>query len=235
MVRFHRPVQVGAVDADGHPHQHVLGPLDDGPVDAQQVGPLQRLEAEVVVVEVAHVDDFRVQAVGVGCDRGRQLGRHERRLLARLGVDVRRHQLDRLGERLQRVLVQVGDRDAGGELEKGGEGEGGRGGDAREAGGMRGKGERGREVRERGAARAPPPPPPSLLLSPVLRPLAPILSPPLQAYHRVVRVGGRHGGRRLSCQLVQLGRRHALVDAGRDLLGDQDLRIGEGERGGEGV
>ena len=81
------------VDANRYPHQHVLRPLHNPAVDAQQVGTLQclqygsptgpqlcgspplcevgtqhgraHLETEVVVVKVAVVDDLTVQALSV--------------------------------------------------------------------------------------------------------------------------------------------------------------------------
>jgi hypothetical protein len=51
------------VDANGHPHQHVLGPLHDLAIHFQQVGPLQSLEPKVVVLEVPVVDDDTVQTL----------------------------------------------------------------------------------------------------------------------------------------------------------------------------
>ena len=52
-----------AVDADRDAHDHVLGPFRDVAVAAHEVGPLQRLEAEVVVFKVAVVDDGAVDLV----------------------------------------------------------------------------------------------------------------------------------------------------------------------------
>ncbi len=46
----------------------------------------------------------------------------------------------------------------------------------------------------------------------------------LQAHQRIVRVRRCQRGCRLSCKLVKLGRRHALVDAHRNLLRDEHLR-----------
>ena len=65
VVGLDRAREVAAVDADRHAHQHVLRPLDDAAVDAEQVGALEGLEAEVVVVEVAVVDDLGVELLGV--------------------------------------------------------------------------------------------------------------------------------------------------------------------------
>lgn len=43
VVGVHGSVHVLLVDADGHAHEHVLRALHYGPVDAQEVGSLQRL------------------------------------------------------------------------------------------------------------------------------------------------------------------------------------------------
>ena len=65
VVGLDRAREVAAVDADGDPHQHVLRPLDDAAVDAQEIRALEGLEAKVVVVEVAVVDDLGVELLGV--------------------------------------------------------------------------------------------------------------------------------------------------------------------------
>lgn len=56
-------VNVSAMDADGNSHQHVLRSLDRAAVDLEQVGLLQGLEPEIVVAEVAVVDDGRVESL----------------------------------------------------------------------------------------------------------------------------------------------------------------------------
>jgi hypothetical protein len=63
VVRLQCGFDIGAVDAERDTHDHVLGALDDLLVAAQQVRPLQSLEAEIIVAIVAIVDDRRVQAV----------------------------------------------------------------------------------------------------------------------------------------------------------------------------
>jgi hypothetical protein len=47
VVRLDGALDVFTVDADGDAHEHVLGPLGNFAVDAEQVGPLERLEAKV--------------------------------------------------------------------------------------------------------------------------------------------------------------------------------------------
>jgi hypothetical protein len=45
------------VDAKGDTHDHVLGSLDDFLIARQQIGALQRFEAEVVIVVVAVINN----------------------------------------------------------------------------------------------------------------------------------------------------------------------------------
>lgn len=70
-------LDVRAVDAHGDAHEHELGALYDGAVDAQQVRALQRLEPEKVILEVAVVYDGRVQNACVLLHHGVGLVRHE--------------------------------------------------------------------------------------------------------------------------------------------------------------
>mmetsp|Transcript_91538 Transcript_91538/g.165287 ORF Transcript_91538/g.165287 Transcript_91538/m.165287 type:complete len:286 (-) Transcript_91538:495-1352(-) len=56
VIRLHGCSCISAVDTASHSHDHVLRPLDDPVVHAEEVGLLQRLEAEEVVVEVSLVD-----------------------------------------------------------------------------------------------------------------------------------------------------------------------------------
>ena len=100
------------VDADGDAHQQVLRTLGDLAVDLQEVGFLQRLEAEEVVAEVAVVDDRRVEHLAVVPDDLEDIIRDQRSRLVGVRVDVLVEVLHRLAERLLRVLVQVADRDA---------------------------------------------------------------------------------------------------------------------------
>ena len=53
------------MDADGTAHEHVLGTFDDLALDLEEVGALQGLEPEEVVVEVAGVVKFGVDLVSV--------------------------------------------------------------------------------------------------------------------------------------------------------------------------
>ena len=105
-------VDVGAVYSHAHAHEQMLRPLHRLAVDLEQVGLLEGLEAEIVVVEVAVVDDGGVEAVRVGPDDFAQLRRDQG-----LGAAVARiHRvvqvLDHVAEHLLGLLVQVGDGDA---------------------------------------------------------------------------------------------------------------------------
>ena len=61
-------VDVVQVNAEGDAHQHVLRSLDDGTVHLDQVGALESLEAEEVVVEVAIVHDRGIEPLAVLLD-----------------------------------------------------------------------------------------------------------------------------------------------------------------------
>ena len=92
---------------------NLLRPLHDFAVDLEQIGPLQGLVAEVLIVEVSVVDDGGVQTLGVALDDrvvevrdhgGRPSMGHHR-------VEVRHD----LAEDLLGLLVEVGDDDPGSE------------------------------------------------------------------------------------------------------------------------
>ncbi len=58
-------VNVTTVNANGDTHKHVLRSLGDFAVDFQKVGTFERFEPEVLVVEVAIIDDRRVKRGGI--------------------------------------------------------------------------------------------------------------------------------------------------------------------------
>ena len=108
-------VDVLAVDADGDTHDHVLGALGNLAVDLEEVGFLQGLEAKVIVLEVAVMDDGGVEAVLVGHDDLVVPIRNERSLLSSLGVHVVVENFNVVREPLMGHLVQVGHRNTSGE------------------------------------------------------------------------------------------------------------------------
>ena len=63
LVRLDRGIYITPVDADRNSHNHVLRPLRDLAVAPHEVRSLEGLEAEVVVLEVAVVDDRPVDLV----------------------------------------------------------------------------------------------------------------------------------------------------------------------------
>lgn len=65
IVRFDGCIDVLSMDANSGSHQHVLWTLDDFSVYFQQIRSLECLEAKVVVVEVAIVDNGRIQLICV--------------------------------------------------------------------------------------------------------------------------------------------------------------------------
>mmetsp|Transcript_85769 Transcript_85769/g.191778 ORF Transcript_85769/g.191778 Transcript_85769/m.191778 type:complete len:753 (-) Transcript_85769:7-2265(-) len=111
VVRLDRRGDVAAVDAASDPHEHVLGPLDDCAVDAQEVRLLERLKTEVVEAEVAAVLHGRVQLGGVHVDELPDLVRDQRRRAALLVV-VAVQRAAGLPERAGGVLVEVRHGDA---------------------------------------------------------------------------------------------------------------------------
>ena len=63
LVRLDRGIYITPVNADRNPHNHVLGPFRDLAVAAHQITTFEGLEAEVVVLKVAVVDDRPVDLV----------------------------------------------------------------------------------------------------------------------------------------------------------------------------
>ena len=116
VVGLDRTLDVILVDADGDAHQHLLRAFGHFAVELEQVGALERLESEVVVAEIAVVDDGGVQLFGVGLDDLHDVVGDEAGVLSGhrvlVGVEVAHH----LGERLLGRLVEVGDGDPGSEL-----------------------------------------------------------------------------------------------------------------------
>merc|ERR1740128_38516 len=74
------------MDADGHPHQHLLGSLHHLASDLEQIGALQGLEPKVLVLKVANVNDSRVKTIFVVLDDFVVLVRDHWNLLASLGA-----------------------------------------------------------------------------------------------------------------------------------------------------
>ena len=106
------------MDANGNAQKHLLGAFGNFAVGAQQVGALQGLEPEVVVVEIAVVDRRRIQQFAVGLDDFHHVVGNQWRRQARFGADVLVQIPHGLRERLVGVLVQVGYSDTGGQKGK---------------------------------------------------------------------------------------------------------------------
>ena len=58
IVGVYRRVHVILVNAYRNAHQHVLGALYNFAVDFQQVASLQRLESEIIVIEIPIINDL---------------------------------------------------------------------------------------------------------------------------------------------------------------------------------
>ena len=63
LVSFYSSIYILSMNTNGDPHDHVLRPLGDLAVAPHEVRSFQGLEAEVVVLEVAVVDDRPVDLV----------------------------------------------------------------------------------------------------------------------------------------------------------------------------
>ena len=106
-IRFEDPVNVIAVDADGHPHVHVLRRLDDFVVHPQQVRAHEGAEPKVGELHVAVVNDGPVDDVLVLLRHLDELVRDQRHVPLGLGLNVRPGLIDVVAELLGRPLVQV--------------------------------------------------------------------------------------------------------------------------------
>jgi hypothetical protein len=68
VVGLDNAIDIVAVDANGDTHEHVRGSLCNASIDAEEVRSLKCLESEKVVVEIAVVDDGRVENIRVSLD-----------------------------------------------------------------------------------------------------------------------------------------------------------------------
>ena len=103
------------VHSDGHAHEQMLRPFRGLAVDLQQVGSLQGLETEEVVLEISIEDDGGVELVGVVLDDLMGLLVDQRRPQTRLGIRVIAQIVDDFGKDFLRLLVEIGNGDSGGE------------------------------------------------------------------------------------------------------------------------
>ena len=119
LVRLERTIDVVlAVDAQCDPHQHVLGTLVHRVVLLQQVRPLQRLEAEIIVrFKVTVVHDRRVDLVAMRLRNAIQLLRNDWRVLP-VQVHVIVQGVHHFGECLGCLLMHVRDRDPSRQVRK---------------------------------------------------------------------------------------------------------------------
>lgn len=108
-------LDIAALDTQSDTHDHVLRSLDNLAVDSEEVRPLERLEAEVVVRKVTVVNDGRVKDVLVVHDDLKHVIGDHRSMLVSLWVDPVVEIGHDGGEGLFRLLVQVGNGNTGGE------------------------------------------------------------------------------------------------------------------------
>ena len=113
VVGVERFLDVGVVDANSDTHEHVLRSFSHLTVEFEQVGALQGLETEVVVVVVSLVIDVVVEYLGVGHDDLVDFLGDERSVLVGFRVNVFTKVGDDIGERFLGRTVKVVDADAG--------------------------------------------------------------------------------------------------------------------------
>ena len=94
VVGFHCRFEVLFVDAHSDSHQHVLGSFYHATIHSQEVGAFERFEAEIIVIKITIVDDFRVQTFSVVHDDLEDVFGDERSGVVGLGVDMAVHDLD---------------------------------------------------------------------------------------------------------------------------------------------
>jgi hypothetical protein len=132
-------INIVQVNTHGYPHKHVLGTFGNLPIELEEVGFLQRLEAKVIEFKVTIVNHGSVQQILVGHDDIVDFLADKGGGLPRLGMGVVVKRGDDIGEDLLGFLVEVGDFDACGQDGivgvLGGEGGGGLGGQFVEFGG----------------------------------------------------------------------------------------------------
>ena len=112
IVRLNDLRNVLAMNADCHAHEHVLGAFGNLAVDFEEIGLFERLEAKVVQLKVAIVNDGAIENVLVLHDDIVGFFAHEGSRLSRLWVNVVVKQIDNLRKDLARHFVEIRDGNA---------------------------------------------------------------------------------------------------------------------------
>lgn len=108
-------LDIFAMDADSHSHDHVLRSLGHLAIDPEQIRSLQGLEAKVLVAEITVIDHGRVKLLLVLFDDLVDVIGNHGRMSVVLWVDVFIEILANSGEGFLGLLMQVGDGDPGSE------------------------------------------------------------------------------------------------------------------------
>ena len=104
------------VDTNCNTHEHVLWSLCNFSIETKEVRALERLEAEVIVVEIALVINVVVQHFSIGHNNVIDLFRDEWSMFLRFRVDVFSKVGNDIREHIFGRTVQVIDADTGSKL-----------------------------------------------------------------------------------------------------------------------
>ena len=113
VVGFDSGFDIFAVDTDCHAHKHLLRAFHDPAVHPQEIGTFERLEAEIIKLEVAVVNDRTIEPVFIFLNGFKCVFSDQAGAFAGFRVDVLVQLLYDLAEGLVGFLVQVADSDPG--------------------------------------------------------------------------------------------------------------------------
>mmetsp|Transcript_35211 Transcript_35211/g.80625 ORF Transcript_35211/g.80625 Transcript_35211/m.80625 type:complete len:210 (+) Transcript_35211:1264-1893(+) len=107
VVRLYGRLDVWAMNATRHPHEHVLRAFHNLATDAQEVCTLECLEAKVVKAKVSFIVDCRIKLCSICFHKAPQL-LAEKRCISSLLISEAMEHAASLSEGVGRALVQVG-------------------------------------------------------------------------------------------------------------------------------
>ena len=100
------------MDSNRNPHEHVLGTLYNFAIDFEQVATLQCFESEVVVVEIAIINDLRVEKIRLLANDFNDIRSHQRGVFLGDWIDIVVQVFHRFSEGLLGGLMKIGKRNS---------------------------------------------------------------------------------------------------------------------------